>query len=222
MEKNNRMMKNLMIALQKMIAKNAAKKNNSNIDAVIQKTQERLNDTSRVMETRKEDVSQIDFGTRPNFLIHHRQSFFRTRGISYEPEVTVPYGLKVKETKEERSLNSYDRYKTGWQKHQSKHERFFKSEALKTKYPNPSTFMSSEPGESLIQHETQSIIFSGDDYGEKMNIREQHAVNKKVNSTTAGDRVPVQCWYDQLRASDKGSCGSRFGRESRGERVFYP
>jgi len=52
----------------------------------------------------------------------------------------VTYGLKVKETRQERYLQKYEDYQQEWNQHQVKHENFFSSEAMITKYPNPSTY----------------------------------------------------------------------------------
>lgn len=70
---------------------------------MIQRTQERLEVNSKI-ETSKTRVDEIDFDCKPNFLIDSRKSHFESTGMFSEIGLPVPFGLKVKETREERCL----------------------------------------------------------------------------------------------------------------------
>jgi hypothetical protein len=80
---------------------------------VIQRTQERLEVNSKI-ETSKTRVNDIDFDCKPNFLIDSRKSHFESMGMFSEVSLPVPFGLKVKETREERSLQKYQEYQQEW------------------------------------------------------------------------------------------------------------
>ena len=60
----------------------------------------------------------------------------------------------------------YESYKLSWTDHQSKQVEFFKSEALKTKFRNSSTYNDPQY-KFFISKPTPSIIFSGDNQLEK-------------------------------------------------------
>jgi len=65
---------------------------------------------------------------------------------------------------------------------------------LKTKFRNPSTFRSTEQNKSFIQTPTESIIFSGDNFGEKMNARQSQAQQNLVSHER--HQLTAQIWYD--------------------------
>lgn len=51
-----------------------------------------------------DSIEHIDFDLRPNHLIASRQDHFERVAISNERTLTVPFGLKVKESRQDRSL----------------------------------------------------------------------------------------------------------------------
>ena len=62
------------------------------------------------IETSNTRVNDIDFDHKPNFLISSRRNHFESTGMFSEVSLPVPFGLKVKETREERSLQKYHDY----------------------------------------------------------------------------------------------------------------
>lgn len=67
----------LMNALQKMVQKRLASKQDSNFNVIIERTQDRL-EQSTMMEKPKSSLMDIDFDYKPNFLLETRKNFGQT------------------------------------------------------------------------------------------------------------------------------------------------
>ena len=99
-----------MRALEKMMKKVEQKKHAADITGVMEKAQIRMNQTRVDYNDTNDSIEHIDFDLRPNHLIASRQNHFERVAISNERVLTVPYGLKVKESKQDRSLEMYSKY----------------------------------------------------------------------------------------------------------------
>ena len=188
LERKSKKLNKLKEALLQHFQKLKSNKISEEFQGIVEQTESRLQLNSS-FELTQESINDIDFGKKTNLLVSARREALDTSRSQ-----VIPFNLKMKEMKQERSLSMFNQHQNYWEKHQMRHEKYFKSEALKTKFPNPSTFKKTPVNSSFIQNASQSVIFSGDDFGYKMNSRQSQALLNLA--THERHMLPPQIWYD--------------------------
>jgi hypothetical protein len=97
-------------------------------------------------------TDSIEFSSVSNYLVTSRQAYCHSGQTDSPTKMGfTPFGVRIRETRDDRSLKAHSVYSTKWANHQAKHEKFFKNEAIKTRFPNPSTFDGGDEKVNLMQ-----------------------------------------------------------------------